>query len=741
MAKKKKTTFNYEEADKYVDFHNEDPDLDTIRIFLPEAPDPESIINYGLEPAAQKFRRTEIPPKIKSLLEEEFEDTEAYWSELEQHYDYYKDELWFLDQEWERRLSGCWYYIKGKPYWFPGWYYMYLNYWAMDSETGDNRAEFRYRDLLKYLFVFCMYLDPYVLGVNYVKHRRDGATTNAQQINYEILTTIAGVNDLPTKTGIQSKTGPDAQEVFVEKFMYGVKKMPFFFLPIIKDLDSQSSLVCKEPKKSPIYTNKGAAKKRKTLNSIANWKTSTKGAYDGAKLRYSHQDEVGKTEEIDFSERWDVIKQCLTLGANSKKIGFSFNTSTVGEMTKGGGANLAKVCKQSHYGRRNPVTGQTTSGLVNLFIPAWEGLENHIDEWGFSLKEKAIATIMSQRKAKEDAGDIEGLSETIRQMPLRFREAFYAPASRARFNMHIINEKRTDWEINGTSRFLRYGKFEWAGDPKWKDHNYKIEKLPTNDDLQSGKAYVRFVETSKEEADWEICFLWPVPELANRFRYDSKKKCIVPANDHLFSHGTDMYRSRGKTSTGKASNGAGAIFHKLDLSIDNPNFEGIANKINPETGDYYWTTRRFCAIYNKKPKTKDEFCEQQLMAAIYFGCKTFPEMNITTVADWYETRGFIGYLFFEFNEKKGEDEANPGRTTTEALKDDIWNEIADHIQHNGLREHHPVLFDQCAEIDLDMGDYDVFTACGYALIAARSRLAEIKTSFIDIASAIEEFEY
>lgn len=752
---KKKVEYQYKKADRFVIYHDEDPDLDTIIINLPPEPkDKTKIINYGLPPEKQKFIYTEPPDKLKRLMEENFEDNEQYWKELEEYYDFYdvkKTIEPFFEQEWDRRLNGCWYYINGKPYWFPGWYYMYVNYWHMDAEKSSENGtiseilkannglpQFRHRDLKKYIFWYAMYCDPTVMGVNYVKHRRDGATTNAQQINFEICCTVAG--ELPTKTGIQSKTEKDAGDVFEDKFMYGVRKMAFWFLPTIRDITTKTKLEMKAPKKSPIYSTKDTKrKKQKVLNSIADFRSSTTGAYDGTKLRFSHQDEVGKTEEVDVSARWDVIKQCLTLGANSIIIGFSLNTSTVGEMDKGGGANLSKLCKQSHYGKRNKLTGQTTSGCVNLFIPAYEGLEGFVDEYGMSMVEKAKAHILSLRADKEAADDMLGLSEVIRQTPLNFREAFYAPSNRARFNMHIINTKRAEWDIKGKSKFIRHGTFEWAGDEKWKNHGYDITKLPTDSDLQSGKAYVRFVERPQEIADWEVSYLWPHPSLANRFRYDSAKKLIVPANDHLFSHGTDMYRSRGKTSTGKASNGAGAIFHKLDINIDNPNLEGIAHQINPETGDYYWTTRRFCAIYNKKPKTKDEFCEQQLMAAIYFGCRTFPEMNITTVADWYETRKFLGYLYYEINKKTNLEEINPGRTTTESLKDDIWNEIDYHIQNNGIREHHPTLFDQCAEIDLDMGDYDVFTACGYALIAARSRTNEYRQQTVDLGNTIDVF--
>lgn len=730
----------YQPAQRFIIYHDEDEDLDTIKINLPEPPPHKEMINYGLPPEAQYFKRTVRPPKLDKLDKESFENPEEYWTEVENHIEYYEDELPFIEQEWERFAQGVWILINGRPYYFPGWFYQYLNYWRMDSETGDGYAEFRDRDRKKYIFFYAMFIDPTVFGVVYVKHRRDGATTNAQQINYFILTSSAPIEGQLVKTGIQSKTEKDAADVFSDKFMVGVRGMPFYFRPIIRDMDNQTKVEFKMPKSSPLKNSK-TGKKKRVLNSVANYKSSTPEAYDGIKLRYSHQDEVGKTVEADVAKRWNVIKQCHSLGANKKIIGFCLMTSTIGEMEKGGGQVLAKISRASHYGRRNKTTGQTTSGLVNLFIPADEGLEGFIDEYGFSKKAEARAWIMAQRKDKEDQQDWDGLSEVIRQSPLNFKEAFFSNNSRARFNMIIINRKKTEWEINGPSANLRYGRFEYAGsDGKWKSHGYKDEFLPKPIDIAEGRAYVRFVETSKENACWEVSFLFENPALANRIKYNAEKKRHEPGNNHLFSHGVDMYRARGKTTSGKASNGAGAVYRKFDASVDNPADENRKNQFDKQKGDYIWVTDRFCAIYNHKPPTKEEFCEQQLMAAIYYGMKTYPEMNITTVSDHYFRRGFEGYLFFEYDEKKDEEKFDPGKTTTDAVKDDIWNELADHLEQNGLREHHPTLFDQCEEIDTDMGDYDVFAACGYAKIAARIRISQYTgEDKIDLNSGINEY--
>ena len=105
------------------------------------------------------------------------------------------------------------------------------------------------------------------------------------------------------------------------------------------------------------------------------------------------------------------------------------------------------------------------------------------------------------------------------------------------------------------------------------------------------------------------------------------------------------------------------------------------------------------------------------MAAIFFGTKTFPEINVPDIWDWYEMRGFGSYLFFRTNRKTGKEEVAPGGFTDTNIIDTIFNLTALHIEHNAMREVHPMLLEQWRDIDLDMNDFDLFTAAGYALLS------------------------
>ena len=737
---RKKREYKYKSADKFIVYHEEDRDLDTIVITLPKPPPLETIEGYGLPPEQQMFKRTVWPEKFRVLQAKQYENVEDYWDEIERDWEYYKDDMWFIDQEWERRMNGYWLFINGKPTWLCGWHYFYLNYWPMDSDTGDGYSEYRDRDRKSWIFWYWAYTDPLVLGVNYPKHRREGATTRAQCVNFLISTmpmggfkveikSADGGLDAIVKTGVQSKTETDAQDAFRLHFFYAFRKMVFWFKPVSdNNQDPKKMITYKAPAKSP-FNQRKKKKAYKLLRSEVDARSSAETAYDSRKLRFYHGDEVGKTIESNVLKRHDVVRECLTLGANTKIIGFAVYTSTVGEMEKKGGKNFASICRQSHLSRRSKTTRQTASGMVNLFIPADEGNDGQtpdgvkfMDEFGASRKQLAHESILALIASKEEAEDWEGAAEVKRLFPLQFRDCFARAGQEERFNMAIIQDVLSHFDVHGYHKNVRFGRFEWYGDPRWEGeaHGYKIHLLPTPDDIMTGKARVRFVETGPENYDWEISYLFEDDSMSNQWEYDWQRRRIMPKNQRHFSQGSDPFRIRGKTTSGKASNGAGTIYREYDPSVDDPRLERIKNQINPETGDFYWVTDRFCGVYNKRPQM-ERYCEQQLMASIYYGCRNFSESQVTAIISHYEIRGFHEYLYHYIDDNKKEERENPGHDTSEKIKDEIWNAIADHIEKNGRRELHPTLFEQCEEIDLDMNDYDVFAACGYAKLQSRNR--------------------
>ncbi len=908
----------YLPADEEVIFHEGLEGLDVIKIRLPRPPDLRKIEGYDLPPLEQKFRYTELPPKLASLNAKNYLDVEDFWKEIEEDMDYFEDELPFILREWDRRKFGHWVFIKGKPTWIPPWQYMYLNYYGFINEIdGGKHPEYRDRD--RKLFVGRWYAAttteaPFkfkywkedeaprytsseetvrkvekkgytverngymvdmkvrtVMGTVEYKCRRSGYTSQCTNQGIEISSRMH-----KALFGLQSMTEDKAQELFEKQIIYGYKGYPFFFRPISENIvDPKRTMNFKPALKKSGTGNNKKLRIIKALYSEMTYGSSTVGYFDGSKLKYWLSDEFAKclikwtpvlmydgsvkyvqdvvkgdelmgdddeprivtstrigkqmtyditpteenwgikwgcneshilslkndkgvvlnislisylgmsdtiksqfklykahseekrlsgftvqkrefdfyygftitgnslfllgdhtvthnTKEIDVLERTLVVRKAMSTGNNALIQGYSNQISTAGDLKTGGGSAAKRLAQLSHWGKRND-NGQTGSGFINLFIPSDEGLENQVDEWGFSKKEAARDSILNTWKAFEDAQDWTSLNEEMRQTPLEWKHNFITNSKQARFNIHIIGNQIAFLSTYDKPLTIK-GRFAWRNNST---HGYDIKKLPTRQDFLSGKDEVVFIPQDDDDYDWEISWM-PDKTQTNKFTYLQDENKIIPGNVNKATHGIDPFKYKEKTSSGAGSLGGGAIFRLFDGAVDSPyvNPQGI----NPETGDFNHVTNRFCATYLKRPSS-NEFCEQQLMADLFFGIKAYVETNVTDAYKWYKERGFEDYMFFAIDIKTGEENKVAGSDTTTKIINAIFNAWADHISFNGSREVHIQPLEQCAEIDDSMNDYDLFTACGYALIQAGAmRPIEIEVPDMFDASDIFQFE-
>lgn len=764
----------YLPADEEVVFHEGLEGLDVIKIKLPKPPPLKKVEGYGLHPNDQKFRYTEMPPKLANLNAKDYVDVEDFWKEIEENMEYFEDELPFIKKEWDRRRYGHWVFIKGKPTWLPPWHYMYLNYYGFINEMdGSKHPEYRDRD--RKLFVGRWYAAttteaPFkykywdgdnvkytssedtirkiekkggkveklgymvdmrkrtVMGTVEYKCRRSGYTSQCTSQGIEITSRM-----IKALFGLQSMTEKKAEELFEKQIIYGYKGYPFFFKPISENLvDPKRTMSFKPALKK---TGTGANKKLrivKALYSEMTYGSSTVTYFDGSKIKYWLSDEYAKTKEIDVLERTLVVRKTMSTGNNTLIHGYSNQISTAGDLKTGGGSAAKRLAQLSHWGKRND-NGQTGSGFINLFIPSDEGLENQVDEWGFSKKEAARDSILNTWKAFEDAQDWTSLNEEMRQTPLEWKHNFITNSKQARFNIHIIGNQIAFLSTYEKPLTVK-GRFAWRNNST---HGYDIKKLPSRKDFLSGADYVVFIPQDDDDYDWEISWM-PDKTQTNKFTYLQDENKIIPGNVNKATHGIDPFKYKEKTSSGAGSLGGGAIFRLFDGAVDSPyvNPQGI----NPQTGDFNHVTNRFCATYLKRPSS-NEFCEQQLMADLFFGIKAYVETNVTDAYKWYKERGFEDYMFFAIDIKTGEENKVAGSDTTTKIINAIFNAWADHISFNGSREVHIQPLEQCAEIDDSMNDYDLFTACGYALIQAGAmRPIEIEVPDMFDASDIFQFE-
>lgn len=671
----------YKKAKKFIVVNDNDPDLQPIKIYLPDPPPEREIDGWGLPASEQFFKRPEIPSKLLQL-QKRCKTIEECIDALRKNKQYYKDEIAFIQEEWRRRRQGYWFYNNGEPTYIAGVHYFYLVYWWL----GAIHPQYRSRDRKFFLFAMMCLLDPYCAGFNYPKFRREGATSKAACFMYWLIT-----QERNGHAGIQSKDEQSASEIFVNHIMSSHKKMAFWFKPITRGKTEAQSSLDFYPVGSNISKSGIDIGNQDSLESVIDHGSSTEGYYDGYKLRMHYGDESGKTIKADVYKRHLIVKPSIMEG--NTYIGFMLNTSTVGEMMKGGGDSFKLLCSQSMYHDRNS-NNETITGLYNLFIPAYDGFDltdkatgkKFIDKFGNSNIEETKKHFTAERDNLLKKGDLEGYSEFVRMFPMRFSECFRIATGACKFNPEIINKRIEEFRF-GNPNVVK-GNFQWKNGIK----DTEVEWIPS----ESGKFIMSHI-----------------PDIAFQNKFVLSEGLKSPAFAHLYIAGGDPFKfnvTKGKKS--EISDGSGAVFRKFDPSVDDIN--GDKSK---------WKSNKFCMTYSNRPRTKDEYGEDMVMMCFFYGCQMYPEINVDFLWEYFERRGYVKYLYFQIDLKTRKKSKTPGAHTNQNIQESIFGEFSYYIENFGKYEYHTEILEQCLEIQDDMNPFDLFVGAGYALIGAKRQVA------------------
>lgn len=704
----------YEDAAKRVRVNTDDKDLEPIEIHLPEPPEPHLIDNFGLHAEDQMWHAPKMPKRLKEL-QTKYETLDEIWEEIETHQDIYTDEIEFIRLQWKRRLYGYWFYNNGTPTYIDGWHYFYCAWWNVDIGLPDYRD----RDRRFFLFARMIYTEsraPRIddngiakkdekgnydwhdfgkrifYGFNYPKHRREGATYKAECIGYEIISRTLGAF-----AGIQSMNDVQARKCFLRHLVAPWKKLPFFFKPNYEGSTSPKTELSFSPPAKRLSSRGALSMSELGLESGINYEMADPSAYDGDKLYFHHDDEVGKLKKgLSCWDRHTVVKECLVMG--SQIIGFTIKTSTVGEMEKGGGKAFHHQCKMSKYYERTP-NGQTRSGLANLFIPAYDGLQGFIDQYGMSVidyptkkqaefinsKIGARQYLQNRRKGFIDVGDQDSLSELIRLYPTRFAECFRTSSKSSGFNMNKL-ESYID-ELTFSKQAIAVGNFAWKNNEK----DTEVIFLPN----ANGKFQVSHQLNANE---------------ANRKRWNDDDEFWEPANTQWGVAGGDPFKFN-KTEGNRKSKGGGVVVRKGQIRDGN-----------------FAMKRKVVCTYGERTFDKDLYGEDMLMMCVYYGVKMFPEINVPFLWDYFDRRGYSGYLLYRIDPKTFEFSKTPGGLSSEKIKQDIFTEVMTWIENEADEETHKDILEECRDIDgpEDMTNYDKFTAFGYALLGTHGVYDEVE---------------
>ena len=530
--------------------------------------------------------------KIKSVF-----DWEQYPSEFkEKWYDY-------IDQEFNYREEGFWFYSNGKPTYITGTHYMYLQWTKIDI----GHPNFREANRLFFIFWEACKADKRSYGMCYLKNRRSGFSfmSSGETVHQATMSS-------DSRFGILSKTGSDAKKMFTDKVVPISVNYPFFFKPIQDGMD--------RPKTELAYRVPASKLTRKKLDSneqleelvgldtTIDWKNTGDNSYDGEKLKLLVHDESGKWDKPDnILNNWRVTKTCLRLG--SKIIGKCMMGSTSNALNKGGG-NFKKLYNDSDVTKRNR-NGQTSSGLYSLFIPMEWNYEGYIDTYGISVFDTPseptkgvdgepidIGVIEHWENEVEGLkGDTDGLNEFYRQFPRTTKHAFRDEAKQSLFNLTKIYEQ-IDYNEEAVKRdFVVRGSFQWKDGVK--DTN--VEFLPSNN--------------GRFKISW-------IPDIGMQNRYITKSGIKYPGNEHLGAFGCDSYDISG-TVDRNGSNGA---------------LHGVT-KFNMDTAP----SNTFFLEYVARPQTAEIFFEDVLMACVFYGMPILCENNKPRLLYHFKRRGYRGF--------------------------------------------------------------------------------------------------
>jgi len=542
-----------------------------------------------------KWSTAEYPKELKNIK------TVFDWKNYSEQF----KEKWYdyIEEEFQRREKGYWFFNKDKSTYITGTQYMYLQW----SKIDVGKPDFRESNRLFYIFWEACKADRRCYGMSYLKNRRSGFSfmASGEAVN---MATISS----DSRFGILSKSGADAKKMFTDKVVPISVNLPFFFKPIQDGMDRPKTELAYRVPASKL-TRRGLDSKVQPetltgLDTTIDWKNTGDNAYDGEKLKLLVHDESGKWERPNnILNNWRVTKTTLRLG--SRIIGKCMMGSTSNALDKGG-ENFKKLYNGSDVTKRNR-NGQTSSGLYSLFIPMEWNYEGYIDSYGFPVfdtPKKEVLDVFNdpitlgviefwKNEVEGLKDDQDGLNEFYRQFPRTEEHAFRDEAKQSLFNLTKIYEQ-IDYNVDlRNTSIITTGSFQWEN------------AVPDS----------KVIFVPNKDGRFKISWVPPV-NLQNRVILKNGSK--HPGNEHMGAFGCDSYDISG-TVDGRGSNGALAGLTKYSMEDAPPN--------------------QFFLEYIARPQTAEIFFEDVLMACVFYGMPILCENNKPRLLYHFKRRGYRGF--------------------------------------------------------------------------------------------------
>jgi hypothetical protein len=559
--------------------------IQDIVYYTPEMPSRKHFLNgHVSKKADQYFQRTEVPDNLEDMPQEE------------------QDAI--ITREWDRRINGAWFFNNGEPTYITGIHYYYLNYYRLDIGFPD------YRDADRRFFWMWDYCvkDENCFGLLYITRRQQGKSYKSGCIALDFVTRTFDVH-----VGIQSKNDTDAKKFFLRSVVRPWRKLPFFFSPknsASTNPQDKIEFVAAAKRGAGAKSTSGRVNIEAELGSWIDYENSQDNAYDGEKLALFVNDEIFKEQKFDPIERLSIVQK--TQEQSGKIIAKSINISTIEQMG-GKGLNRGKEMWASSDPNNRDGNGRTISGLYRLLEPCYRG--HDIDKYGHDNIEANKAYFKGRRSKLSGAR----LLAERRANPFDEKDAFCLDGKDCIYDAAVIDECIRQVEhfedVNRRPPFTRYRL-------QWTDVNRsKVEAIPD----ERG----RFLFSWLPPTDAELNQVQPVGTIETRHGQVTR---YMPLNNHRFCVSSDPI-DKSITTDKRNSNPSGHGFRKYDMMVEG----------DLQAKDY-WPSHSFIFEYLERPKVKEIFYEDMVMACHLLGCEILFENQRSLIEDHFNERGYDLFL-------------------------------------------------------------------------------------------------
>jgi hypothetical protein len=747
-----------------------DPDLDPIKIDMAtiikrnveywspnseildiQNPKIEKIDGFGDTATEQWFKKPTWPTQLLDLERNYFDmrpnprkdDADCpsvFWQVINENPGKYRESLLFIERQTYFMRYGYWFFNNGKPTYITGRNYRHLVFFRQgtlqtrDKQTGKviklGTPEYRDRHRSSFMFMnFCLtdttdhtgkdFGARTCVGVIGGKTRRAGETACA-------VTFVLDTMIIPeTYSSFGADSGPKAKDTFVNKFMVAQDKQPCWLTPMSDSIQrAKTSLNNSKPGR------KNLAFKDYLDSHVDYCPTAQRNFYDGLEISGVHlSDEQGKSESSDVQVGWDLTRLCLAPGGGTqiRKFALALLPSTIEEVTSDAGANFFKIMGLSKYYETSELTGQTASGLREMFFPSYLGLEGFVGKYGESLLENLteaqqkflgknhgakefISKNLLKLKAIKGSGGNKNYNSFLRKHPVFYRDMLHHQSSDIGFNKEKMSARLVELELNPPPQ-MRTGNFLWQiGDKKYTAEDY----LSTFGKWDNPLTYAgKVIWEDDPEGKFIISEMPTVEDRNQKIRSNDQWDCVktkyISSTDTFnFLTDTQFKKADAKDST-KMSKGAGAVFRCQDENID--------SKLKDVT---QWSTYHFVCDYIDRPKSSDIYGESMLMMTLFYSAICNPESNLTLTWQHFKDRGFEGFLLHEIDLTTGLQKEKPGFKTTTVTKPELFDGVRGYVEHHLHKENHARIIEEFSKIKSmdDMTNRDLFVAAAGSLRGA-----------------------